>query len=94
MSNLPAIREICLKNLKFDDSYVYLAAVNALIAIADQNPTEALSSLIAEYQANSKHLDTESRMKIGEVLTKSIRNYNELVPKYAPTLINVFLTGK
>lgn len=32
-------------------------------------------------------------MKIGEVLTKSIRNYNELVPKYAPLLLNAFLTG-
>ena len=32
-------------------------------------------------------------MKIGEVLTKSIRNYNELVPRYAHILLNCFLVG-
>ena len=38
-------------------------------------------------------LDVESRLKIGEVLTKSIRLFNELVPVFAPKLINVFLIG-
>jgi hypothetical protein len=38
-------------------------------------------------------LDVESRLKIGEVLTRSIRLFNELVPMYAPKLINIFLAG-
>ena len=38
-------------------------------------------------------VDVENRLKIGEVLTRSIRLFNELVPKYGPKLINVFLVG-
>lgn len=35
----------------------------------------------------------DSRLKIGEVLTKSVRNFNELAPKYGTQLLNAFLHG-
>ncbi len=38
-------------------------------------------------------MDVESRLKIGEVLTKSIRTFNELVPKFGSKLIRAFLVG-
>ena len=84
---------ICLKNLKHEDSYVYLAAVQVLIALADCKPDLIMDVLIGEFKSGNVSLDLETRLKIGEVLTKSIRNFNELVPKYGPKLIDCFLVG-
>jgi hypothetical protein len=47
-SNLSLALDVCIKNLKFEDSYVYLAAINALIALADYKPDLLMDILIEQ----------------------------------------------
>ena len=91
MENKDKIFDVFLRNLKFEDSYVYLAAINGLISLAAFSPDQVLNLLIDNY--NSKRLDLENRLKIGEVLTKTVRDFNDLVPKYGARLLGVFLVG-
>ena len=54
-----------------------------------------MDTLIAEYtlKLSESKLDLETRLKLGEVLTKTVRNFGELVPHYGPKLLNAFLFG-
>lgn len=92
LQNLSKIIELSLRGLKSDDSYLYLAAINCMIALTVYQPKNTLEPLIEQFMSEKK-LNVEDRLKIGEVLTKTIRNFNELVPIYAPKLINAFLCG-
>jgi hypothetical protein len=85
--------DIFMKYLKNDDSYVYLAAVQGLISLVDQDPSRVLDLLLEQYLLAADRLDVLNRLKVGEVLTKTVRNFNELVPKYGPTLLSAFLVG-
>jgi hypothetical protein len=93
LENLKFLTEQFTKGLKCEDSYLYLAAINGLISLVDYDPNKILDILIEQYLDMTNKLDVENRLKIGEVLTKSIRLFNELVPKYGAKLINVFLSG-
>ena len=92
LENKTKILEHFLSNVKFNDSYVYLAAINGLISIAMYEPTSTLDILLTEYKT-SKKLDLETQLKIGEVLTKTVKNFNELLPKYGTKLLDAFLVG-
>lgn len=92
IKNKNTILEHFLSNVKFNDSYVYLAAINGLISLAIYEPNLILDILITEYRL-SKKLDLETRLKIGEALTKTVKNFNDLLPKYGNKLINAFLSG-
>ena len=52
-----------------------------------------MSILIEEYVTSSEKLDVDNRLKVGEVLTKTIKNFGELVPSYGIKLVNTFLIG-
>jgi hypothetical protein len=70
-----------------------LAAINGLISLATVKiDCKLLDTLIDHYSFSSK-LNLEYRLKVGEVLTKTIRIFNELIPIYAPKLLNAFLIG-
>jgi len=43
---------MCVRNLKFEDSYVYLAAINALIALANYKPNDVMDILIGQFQSS------------------------------------------
>jgi hypothetical protein len=65
--------------------------------LVDREPRRIiLDALISEYtlinETNNK-LDIETRLKLGEILTRTVRNFAELVPNYGPKLINAFLVG-
>ncbi len=96
IQNKNSLIDIFIKNIKSDDSYIYLAAINGLISLVDYDKNRILDQLLSEYILNSKNdkrLDIETKLKIGEVLTKTVRNFNELVPIYGQRLINAFLIG-
>ncbi|CAH1391562.1 unnamed protein product [Nezara viridula] len=79
------------ENLKDDDSYLYLSAVEGLTSLASSFPDEVLIALIEEYMS-SKHC-TENRLKVGEVLVKLGRILNEMAAVYKKELISCFLIG-
>ena len=93
ISNINFLTEQFIKGLKSDDSYLYLAAITGLISLVDYDPNKILDVLIEQYLNMNNKLDVENRLKVGEVLTKSIRSFHELAPKYGPKLINTFLIG-
>ena len=84
-----------LKALRCDDSYVYLAAINGLIALVDVEPRPhlLLDTLVDHYKDSDKRLDTDSKLKMGETLTRTVRNFGELVPCYGNRLLDAFLSG-
>lgn len=92
IQNLSQVTELSLRGLKSEDSYLYLAAINCMIALTVYQPKSTLDPLIHQFM-NGQKLSVEDRLKVGEVLTKTVRNFNELVPIYAPKLINAFLCG-
>ncbi|CAF0924975.1 unnamed protein product [Brachionus calyciflorus] len=92
LQNVDKLVELTLKGVKNEDSYLYLAAINAMIALTVYAPKKLLDPLIEQF-ISEKKLHVDDRLKIGEVLTKTIRTFNELISLYAPKLINAFLIG-
>lgn len=91
---------LCLfkENMNNDDSYIYLAAINGMVAFAGVEPDVAVSSLTKEYAAICSANEDESRnpelrMKVGEILVKLVRELGELAPMYKNELLNAFLVG-
>lgn len=66
-------------------------------SIVDCDPVHrAMDQLIDEYvstTSKSNEMKPEIRLKIGEVLTRAVRNLGELVPHYGPKLLGAFLVG-
>lgn len=79
------------QNLRHEDSYIYLAAINGLEALALVHTGVALDLLSEEYVDNGK--DVNVRMKVGEVLVRVTRMLGDVVPKYKGLLVNTFLVG-
>ncbi len=71
---------------------MYLAAIFGLVSLVDLDPNKILDTLFDSYR-NSPKLDIDNKLKVGEVLTKTVRDFGEFIPKYAPQLINTFLLG-
>lgn len=91
---------LCLfkENLNNPDSFIYLAAINGMVAFASFEPDVAVSSLTKEYVAictagEDETRNPELRMKVGEILVKLVRELGELAPKYKNELLNAFLIG-
>ncbi|RNA06507.1 transport and Golgi organization 6 -like protein [Brachionus plicatilis] len=92
MQNLSKVTEWSLRGIKSEDSYLYMAAINCMIALTVFDPKSTLDPLMEHFMSANK-LNAEDRLKIGEVLTRTIRIFNELVPMYAPKLVDAFLWG-
>lgn len=64
--------------MKHEDSFVYLAAVNGLCALATAFPDKVIETLMLEYIDMPKRdkyseISIETRMKFGEILVKTTR---------------------
>ncbi|KAK9304573.1 hypothetical protein QLX08_004017 [Tetragonisca angustula] len=84
------------ENLKHEDSFIYLAAINGLCALATSYPQVVVETLVKEYidmpqRVSAEEITTETRVKLGEVLVKMTRNLAEMAPAYKNILINGFL---
>ncbi|EDV29755.1 uncharacterized protein TRIADDRAFT_52476 [Trichoplax adhaerens] len=98
--NITQIETIIRTNLEDSDSYVYLAAINALVALTDIEPDLVLPRLCKEFINASENSEDgnpsakyEFRMKLGESLQLAIKHTGELLPRYAHHIIPAVLTG-
>ena len=83
-------------NLEDEDTYIYLQAINGLVACANDNPTVIIDLLTREFAQieDRKHHGekaVELRTKIGEALVRVTRSLNEMTPKFKNQLLNPFL---
>ncbi|XP_071448061.1 transport and Golgi organization protein 6 homolog [Hetaerina americana] len=90
--------QIFQENLKHDDSYIYLAAINGLEKLGYLFPDQVLETLSDEFaeisvvQAGNTAFN-EVRLKVGEALLRVTRTLGEMAPKYSCLLLNSFLGG-
>lgn len=85
------------------DSYVYLAAVQGLAALADALPGWCIPRLVGVFTAASAGggsaaraaatLPLSQRLKIGEAVLLSARRCGEAMPKYAHFYVNAFVVA-
>jgi len=101
---------ICLKALADEESYVYLAAIQTLVAISDVCPSEIMPLMglaIAKGQVNldiatvesltapiELSLTREQRIKATEALIFMIRKRGDAIFVYGPTLLELMLFGQ
>ncbi|XP_012232222.1 transport and Golgi organization protein 6 homolog isoform X2 [Linepithema humile] len=84
------------ENLKHDDSFIYLASINGLCALAAAFPKEVIEALIPEYidmpnRAAGAEVTVETRIKLGEILVKTTRALGEMSVVHKNALVNGFL---
>lgn len=65
--------------MKHEDSFIYLAAINGLCALATSYPEVVVKTLIQEYidipqRISGGDINVETRAKLGEILVKMTRN--------------------
>lgn len=66
------------ENLKHEDSFIYLASINGLCALATAFPEKVVEMLVLEYIDMPKRvavseITIETRIKLGEILIKTTR---------------------
>ncbi|XP_076749789.1 transport and golgi organization 6 [Xylocopa sonorina] len=88
--------QIFNENLKHEDSFIYLAAINGLCALATSYPQVVIETLVQEYINMPQHVSAgevtvETRTKLGEILVKLTRSLGEMASTYKNILINGFL---
>ena len=71
------------------ESFVFLAAINTLVGLADVAPSEALPLLAA--RLSDEAIATPLRLMLTEVLEKAARQCGDVLPHYAPLFVNAFL---
>ncbi|KAF5293118.1 hypothetical protein FQA39_LY13728 [Lamprigera yunnana] len=88
------ILNIFQQYLKDDDSFIYLNAIEGLASMASIFPETVIKVLAVEY-ADFLNSDDENafevRMKIGEVLVRTVKCLGETASLYKPLLLNTFL---
>lgn len=88
------------KNLTDDDSFVYQIAINGLCALASKYPNELVEILVNvfidlpnNYDQDDNIITPENRVKLGEIIIKTMKKIGELSYSYKNILINGFLRG-
>ncbi|XP_071625636.1 transport and Golgi organization protein 6 homolog [Temnothorax longispinosus] len=84
------------ENLKHEDSFIYLASINGLCALATAFPEKVIETLMLEYidmpkRAAISEITVETRIKLGEILVKTTRALGEMSVVQKNTLVNGFL---
>ncbi|XP_060856530.1 uncharacterized protein LOC132934258 isoform X2 [Metopolophium dirhodum] len=89
-----AILIVIQENLKNTDSYLYLSAIFTLSSLCSYYPNDVLPILCEEYSMPINYnCSPETRLKIGEVLMKTVKSLNETIPLYKNRLLNTFMAG-
>ncbi|XP_076642286.1 transport and golgi organization 6 isoform X2 [Halictus rubicundus] len=96
MARKAVVLQIFKENLKHEDSFIYLAAINGLCALATSNPQVVIETLVHEYidlprRISTSEITVETRTKLGEILVKITRALGEMATAYKNILINGFL---
>ncbi|XP_076283696.1 transport and golgi organization 6 isoform X2 [Lasioglossum baleicum] len=90
------VLQIFQENLKHEDSFIYLAAINGLCALATSCPQVVIETLVHEYidmprRISTNEITVETRTKLGEILVKVTRGLGEMATAYKNILVNGFL---
>lgn len=96
ISRKSILLQLFMENVKHEDSFIYLAAINGLCALATSYPEVVVKTLVQEYidipqRISGGDINVETRVKLGEILVKMTRNLGEMVSPYKNILINGFL---
>ncbi|XP_014601091.1 PREDICTED: transport and Golgi organization protein 6 homolog isoform X1 [Polistes canadensis] len=86
------------ENLKHEDSFIYLAAINGMCALAVMYPKEIIVILVEEYICMPQRIaicdiSVQSRIKLGEILVRTTRELGKIAYVYKNILVNGFLCG-
>ncbi|KAI4498853.1 hypothetical protein M0802_006028 [Mischocyttarus mexicanus] len=86
------------ENLKHEDSFIYLAAINGMCALAVLYPKEIIEILVQEYIFMPQRIEIcettiQSRIKLGEILVRTTRGLGKIAYVYKNILVNGFLCG-
>lgn len=84
-----ALAGVFLLQLHDPESYVFLAAVQGLAALADAHPDVAIPALVTALREPSNSLET--RIKLSEALLFSAKRCGETLPKYAKVFVYAYL---
>ncbi|KAG7379908.1 hypothetical protein PHYPSEUDO_008030 [Phytophthora pseudosyringae] len=84
-----ALACVYLLQLHDSESYVFLAAVQGLAALADAHPDVAIPALVKALRDSSNSL--ESRIKLSESLLFSAKRCGEILPKYGKLFVYAYL---
>ncbi|XP_063239912.1 transport and Golgi organization protein 6 homolog [Bacillus rossius redtenbacheri] len=99
LCNKKHIVSILQENIRHEDSYIYLTAINGLAYMATYFPNTILKTLIEEFRGvrGRKHESDEElsalKMKLGEVLVRTTKQLGEILPHYKAMLVGTFLNG-
>ncbi|XP_070536633.1 transport and Golgi organization protein 6 homolog [Ptychodera flava] len=82
------------ENLESDDAYLYLSAIQGVVALVDISAQTVLPILCKQFTSTVAHPENiEMRMKIGEALVRSSRVLGAMLPAYVKPLIGALLIG-
>ncbi|XP_076476756.1 transport and golgi organization 6 isoform X2 [Bombus vancouverensis nearcticus] len=96
ISRKSILLQLFMENVKHEDSFIYLAAINGLCALATSYPEVVVRTLVQEYidipqRISGGDINVETRVKLGEILVKMTKSLGEMVSPYKNILINGFL---
>ncbi|KAE9193999.1 hypothetical protein PF004_g20853 [Phytophthora fragariae] len=84
-----ALARVFLLHVYDSESYVFLAAIQGLAALADAHPDVAIPALVKALLDSSNSL--ESRIKLSEALLFSAKRCGETLPKYGKLFVYAYL---
>ncbi|XP_065651569.1 transport and Golgi organization protein 6 homolog isoform X2 [Hydra vulgaris] len=96
VKNCDKLLDIFEANLSHEDTYLYLASLEGLLALVDLNHKRVLPVLcqkFAQIQGKNEILSSELRMKLCEAIVKSCHLCASLLPTYTQFVIPALLIG-
>jgi len=96
--NIDEVSKVLVDSLEDEDTYIYCAAINGLVACATYNTDMALDILTKEFcilrqRKGLEDKSVEIRLKIGEALVRVTRELGEVTPKYKNLLLNTLFSA-
>lgn len=91
MSNSQRLLDLLKVCLVDPESYIYLAAINTLAAMATVKPKRTIPFLTEAFL--NDHRTVQERVNVGEVLIQLSKRLGEMAPYYSRDLMNCFFIG-
>lgn len=91
LENFGRVVEALRAQLCHEDSYIFLGAVQAFSALGDVRPNAIIPVLIHDFHAPSVSEDV--RLKVGEACVMIAQRCGQMLPVFAPLLMDCFLRG-
>ena len=93
LENLETVLNVFTDCINHADSYVYLAAINGLVALGRSRLNDVLPLLCKEFGSWEVAHPPEARAKVGEAITKLSSLSGDILVKYREDLLAAFLSA-